>query len=63
MFEPWYICYYNHSTVNVKPKHHCALLFCFVYHVFPVALNTEVLSQVLTCVRPSMGGIVLKADV
>lgn len=46
MFEPWRICYYNHSTVTEKPKHYCALLFCFVYRVFPMVLNTEVLSQV-----------------
>lgn len=46
MFEPWRICYYNHSTVTEKPKHYCALLLCFVYRVFPMVLNTEVLSQV-----------------
>lgn len=55
MFEPWRICYYNHSTVTVKPKHYCALLFCFVYCVFPMALNTEVLSQVLTLCLPLSG--------
>lgn len=55
MFEPWRICYYNHSTVTVKPKHYCALLFCFVYGVFPMALNTEVLSQVLTLCLPLSG--------
>ena len=56
MFEPWQICYHNHSTVIVKPKHHCALLFCFVYRVFPMALNTKALSQVLT-LCPSLSGV------
>lgn len=38
MSVPWQICYSNHNIVNVKLKHHHTLLFCFVYHIFPIAL-------------------------
>lgn len=61
MFVSWQICYSNHGIVNVKLKHHCTLLFCFVYHVFLTALNTKVLSQVLSLCH-LMGYIFLKAD-
>lgn len=45
MFEPWKICYYTHSTVDVKPTYRCTSLLCFVYRIFPMALTTEMLSQ------------------
>lgn len=61
MSVPWQICYSNHNIVNVKLKHHHTLLFCFVYHIFPIALNIEVFSYVLILCH-LMGYIFLKAD-